>query len=273
MATCNWCQLESQNEDTCDWCKRPIRRNFSIYGDVAMLRDDDEAPGDRVSMMFGAIIGVALVGLIGYALINFRGGSSGSSDPLSRIADNEKTWTAERSAPPPAPAAAAPAPATKPNVPVAAGNTAPRSIGKTTPPPTTRNTAPAPTSGYALASSAILRDGEVHASSSTTGFYLEKANLKVGKDDEGTYAISGDVRIGNTSGSRISEISFKLVANKREFALELGEQDSDLGNGASRTFRVWASHIPAEMIQASDATIVVSGVGADGPYQDRISLK
>jgi hypothetical protein len=272
MATCNWCQLESQNEDTCDWCKRPIRRNFSIYGDVAMLREDDEAPGDRVTMMFGAVIGVALMGLIVFALINYRGGSSGTSDPMSRIADTEKTWTAERSAPAPAPAT--PAPPTKPNVPVAAASTAPRSIGKQAPtPPPNRTASTSPTSGYALASSAILRDGEIHASSSTTGFYLEKASLKVGKDDEGTYAISGDVRIGNTSGGRISEITFKLVANKRDFALEMGDQDPDLGNGASRTYRLWAKGIPAEMIQASDATIVVSGSGVDGPYQDRISLK
>lgn len=272
MAFCDWCRLDSQNEDACDWCKRPIRRNYNIYGNaVALLREDDEVPGDRMALASGAVIGLALLGLIGYAVINFRGGDTGKTDPLSQIAETEKTWTAERSAPAPVaavtpqpsvPAAASRAPAPRP---------APRGIASTAPARTPRSSTA--TSGYAVASSAWLRDGDVATSSTATGFYLEKANLKVGKQTNGDYAISGDIRIANTSGGRISDIEVKLVAGNREVPLDLGGQDTDLGNGAARSFRVSANDLPADLVNARDAFIKVSGVGADGPYHDRISLK
>lgn len=270
MAFCNWCSLETESDETCEWCRRPIRRNLGVYSSfgssVAILREDDDVPADRVTAIFGVLIGVALVGLLLFAGMNYRG--TKSSDPLSQVAESEKTWTAERTAPPVASAPSVPAPAelTTPRVPASASNSrpvAPRTISS------------ANQGGNAVSTSAIQMDGALDLGSMarSTGFHLENAKLSVSRESGGTFAVHGEIKLSNTSGGRVSEIKLQIVSTAGTIPLDLGEQDTMIGSGASRTFRVSAKGVPADIVNDPAAYVEVEGVSAEGPYKDRIALR
>lgn len=272
MAFCNWCSLETESDETCEWCRRPIRRNLGVYSSfgssVAMLREDDDLPADRVTAVFGVAIGLAFVGLLLFAGMSYRGGNK-LSDPLSQIAESEKTWTAERTAPALSP----------PSVPVVAASA--------TPPPAPHSAArsPRPTSpaasgssgrvGHAVSTSAMQLDGafEVASSSGSTGFHVEAAKLSVSREPGGTFAVRGEVKLSNLSGGRVSEIKLQIVSAAGTVPLDIGDQDRVIGSGASRTFRVAASGVSSEIVNDPAAYVEVEGVSAEGPYKDRIALR
>ncbi len=266
MGFCTWCQLETEAEDTCEWCKRPLRRNSSLYdySAVALLREDHGDSADRVTTIFGGLIGVAFVALIGFVIMNGR--TAGPSvDPLSQIAESEKVWTAERPAP-------TSMPSPRPSVPISSAppSALPRPI--TRPPLATTSSTPS-LAGSAKSTPAILADGEFAGSSPSTGLILEEANVAVVRTKGGQLAIKGEVRITNVTGGRLSDISIKLVAGKDEVALDLGNQDTDLGSGSGRTFTVVALDLPETVANAADAHVLVRGTGPGGDYQGRMNLK
>lgn len=266
MGFCTWCQLETESEDTCEWCKRPVRRNPGLYdyGAVALLREDHGDSADRVTTIFGGLIGVAFVALIAFVVMNGRNAGP-TTDPLSQIAESEKVWTAERLAP-------ASTPAPRPSVPVASAT--PSAM----PRPTARvpQTAAAPSAslaGSARSTPALLIDGEFAGSSPSTGLILEEANVAVVRTKGGQLAVKGEVRITNVTGGRLSDISMKLVTGKDEVPLDLGNQDTDLGSGSGRTFIVVALDLPERVANAADAHVLVRGTGPGGDYQGRMNLK
>ncbi len=272
MAYCNWCSLETESDETCEWCKRPIRRNLGVYSSfgssVSMLREDDDLPADRVTAIFGVAIGLAFVGLLLFAGMSYRDGNK-PSDPLSQIAESEKTWTGERAAPAPT---APSAPAPRPTV---VSGAAPRSSPTVTPRPPTTTRPSSGGVGFAVSTSTVQLDEGFEGASrgGSTGFHLETAKLTVTREPGGTYAVRGAVKLNNSSGGRVSEIKLSIVSASGTVALELGDQDTAIGSGSSRTFQVVARGISAEIVNDPAAYVEVEGVSAEGPYKDRIALR
>lgn len=273
MAYCNWCSLETESDETCEWCKRPIRRNLGVYGygnSVAMLREEDDLPADRVTAIFGVLIGAAFVALLLFVGLSYRGDPK-ASDPLSQIAESEKTWTAERSG--------SPSFSATPPTPPVTPTTAPRSpVAAATSKGTNSRPSPVASGGAsvsAVSTTTALLDGvsDLESGSRATGFRLETAQLSASREPGGTYALRGEVKLRNSSGGRVSEIKLKVVCELGTVALNTGEQDDGLGNGSSRTFRVWATGVSRDIVNATDAFVEVEGVSESGPFRDRIPLR
>lgn len=268
MAFCDWCRLETESEESCEWCRRPIRRNYNIYAyrdSVSLLREDGEERGDRLTTIFGGLIGVAFVALIGFAVMNARGGAKGT-DQLSQIAASEMTWTAQHTAQP------ASASAPLPSVPAASRPTqsAPRPIARA--PQLASSSAPRLSTGIAISSPAMLADGDFSGVAPSSGLILEQAELSVVRTKDGHLAVTGQVRITNVTGGRLSDISIKLVAGAHDVLLDLGGQDTDLGSGSARTFSVRAVGVPEGVQTDANPHLEVEAIGVDGPYKVRIAL-
>lgn len=267
MGFCTWCQLETESSDSCEWCKRPIRRNAGLYdyGAVALLREDHGDSADRATTLFGALFGLAFIALIGFIVMAGRN-SVDSVDPLSQIAESEKTWTAERAASP------APVAANVPKPPVAATATLPTAPRSASRGPIAAKSPTPSLAGSARSTAAVLVDGQFGGSVPTTGLVCEQADVSVVRTKDGRLAIKGQVRVTNVTGARLSDITIRLVSGSQEVLLDLGDQDTDLGNGSARTFTVRALEVPEGIQSGVDPHLVVEATGPDGPYQARIAL-
>lgn len=113
MPFCNWCQLESQGEDVCEWCKRPVAR-FK-YSGFDFIREIEPA-GDRVVPIVASFVLICFLALLGYAAFANKppatqtklqpiGEMSGSSNPAGASGPSAPAVAALKSAPP-APTAA-----------------------------------------------------------------------------------------------------------------------------------------------------------------------
>ncbi|MEQ1933547.1 MAG: hypothetical protein ABL962_06675, partial [Fimbriimonadaceae bacterium] len=69
MPFCSWCQIESETEDICAWCKRPLAR-FK-YSGFDFIREVEPA-GDRVVPIVASVVLIAFLGLLGFAAFASR---------------------------------------------------------------------------------------------------------------------------------------------------------------------------------------------------------
>lgn len=274
MPFCNWCQLESESPDTCDWCKRPIARNvavYSSYGDgVALLREDAADTTDRAAVVVGGIVAIAFFCLVVYAAVNFSGSKpKKSSDPLNSIAQTERTWTGTKPTPPvtappqaaapaapPTPVASAPARQPNPN----------RSGGSATGSPAASATAPRGSSVTATPAGFSARDGEV----APNGVYIESAKLGTIRQKDGDYTIEGVIMVGNISGHRAYEIEFFLVVGERK--VRLRSNNTDLGHGITGGFSVRAVSVAEDIAKAENASIQIFANTDAGKVADSLAL-
>ena len=274
MPFCNWCQLESESADSCDWCKRPIVRNvavYSAYGDsVALLREDTGDSADRATVIVGALVAAGFFALVVYAAVSFGGAKpQRSSDPLNSIAQAERTWTGTRPSPPvSAPSvtrsvAAPPTPVSSPTQRISN----PRSSPTAQAAPSAGQAGPAKSVSIAATPAGFsARDGEV----APNGVFIESAKLTSTRQQNGDYTIEGTIMVGNVSGHRAFDIEFFLVVGERRVRLKCSS--ADLGHGISVGFHVKAIDVPTDLAQAADAFVHIYANTDAGKVADSLSL-
>src|SRR5437660_3401517 len=76
MAYCNWCQLESESDDFCVWCKRPLGTAKGVHqqarSDLHFLRSSDDDGHYEATPIFAIIGAVVLLGLVAGGLLAFH---------------------------------------------------------------------------------------------------------------------------------------------------------------------------------------------------------
>lgn len=272
MPFCNWCQLESDSPDSCDWCKRPIVRNvatYSSYGDgVALLREDASDSTDRATVIVGGVVAAAFLVLVVYAAMTFGGARPHrTTDPLNTVAESERTWTGSRPSPPvSAPIASAAAPAAPTRSAEAPVRTSPTSVRSPDNAPVKATGAARTASISATPAGFAARDGEV----APNGVYIESVRLSTTRQDDGDYTVQGTVVVGNVSGHRAFDIEFFLVVGERRVRMK--STATDLGHGISGAFSVKAIGVPPEIAQASDAFIHIFANTDSGKVADSLPL-
>lgn len=76
MPYCNWCNLESETENVCVWCKRPYSSGPSLFNnskksDIHFIRTDDDS--SEMQLPIFAFLGVIVfIGVIGFAWYSFK---------------------------------------------------------------------------------------------------------------------------------------------------------------------------------------------------------
>jgi len=270
MAYCNWCHLDSESDDVCVWCKRPFQRNvaYSGYTDtVGLLREETSDPSDRATAIVGAIVGAAFLAVVIYAAVNFGGSKGkGSTDPLSRVAETERTWSADRPSTMVMPATSAgPAPVMPPSPPRPLPSEAPRS----------RQAAPSSAAGsntqrFTFPSVGAAQSARIDDETTTTGVYLERVKIGSTKQDDGTYSVSGMITLGNVSGMRAYDLQFWLVVGEKKVRLSGG--GGDIGSGMHRDFHVHAVDVETSMVQADEAQVLVVAKTDAGVATDSLTI-
>lgn len=267
MAYCNWCQLESDSEDACVWCKRPLVRSYSIYGGrsaVSLLREDNDTRGDRIVGIVGLGVALLFISVVVYAAVSYANRQPSASAQIPTVpAGTVSNWSGER-----APAAA-------------------ETSFSIAPPPQARQVAPSkpasavqhPTSTQPPAQDSLnsftgvpaataVRDGESPAKSE--GVYIESAKLSSSRQGDGRYSIAGLVYVANVSGNRIDKLTFELIVGDQHIPLK--SPPIDLGNGGSAGFEVKAVDVDPRLATSSDARIQVSATTAGGVLTASLAL-
>lgn len=270
MAYCNWCHLDSETDDVCVWCKRPFQRNvaYSGYTDtVGLLREETSDPADRATAIIGAIVGVGFLAVVIFAAVNF-GGSKGraSIDSLSRVAETERTWSADRPSTMVMPATSAgPAPVMPPSPPRPLPSETPRP--KPAPP---SSTAGSNAQRYTFPSVGAAQSARIDGETTTTGVYLERVKIGSTKQEDGTYTVSGTITLGNVSGMRAYDLQFWLVFGEKRIRLSGG--GGDLGSGMHRDFHVHVEDVEATLVQVEEAQVMVVAKTDAGIATDSLTL-
>ncbi len=269
MAYCDWCRLESDNEDSCVWCKRPIRRNYSTYGAasfdaIASLREEG-AIMDRATPILGALFVVLFVGIIGYAVSHSASGPTAVTqasqvDPSNRIADSEKNWSGARLAsmapPEPAPRVQltnAPRPSTTPNW--------------TQPAPRASQTTSAPSTTTYLATRPVDENGMLNQ-----GLMVESARLKPSLMSDGSCMISGTVNVRNIGSAKAEDFHFWLLVGDERIKLECASKQS-LAVDTMTTFSLSARDLNSAIVNATNLRIRVEAQNYMGKMGDTLEIQ
>lgn len=74
MIRCQWCRQESQSDDVCEWCRRPIVAGWkpaALGPDIVAAEDDTEsvAGNDRLLLLSMIGVGVMTVVALGYSYL------------------------------------------------------------------------------------------------------------------------------------------------------------------------------------------------------------
>ncbi len=262
MAYCNWCRLDSDSDDECVWCKRPLAQNYTVYSGrdaVSLLREDEGFSTDRAVGVIGACVGIVFFAVVVYALLTYKGGRTAKTDPLNKVAATEMTWSGARSAPPtPVPTAPYLAP---PAVPRAAPAAPARSAAT--------NTGSKPAAYTSLPSVAALRDGDF-GESSEGGVYIDSAKLSSVRQSNGLFTVEGSVTVTNGGGASAQKLAFFLAVNELRVPLECSS--NELGSGQTKKFSVKALDVESSVAKSPEARIQVSAHISGGRVSDGLRL-
>lgn len=275
MAYCDWCRLDSDSEDYCVWCRRPIRRNVAAYassyaGGVALLREEGGDVSDRATAIVGGVVTVGLLAIVIYSVISY-GGQKAASDPLSKIAPSEQTWSGQRSAPRLAAATPAPRPTPAPP-PQPTLRPAPQRAAPIFVPNASTNTAGAPKPSI-MASSAYADSPptDLPSTPGSLGMYIDRVKLAAAPQRNGNFTIEGSVTVANVSGHRLRDLEFSLVVGSTVVKMKR-IADGDLGSGMTLSFAVRATDVEESVAKASGATIRVQAKDGKSQISDSLPL-
>ncbi|MEQ1821414.1 MAG: hypothetical protein ABL949_02790 [Fimbriimonadaceae bacterium] len=191
MAFCNWCQLESQGDDVCEWCKRPVAR-FK-YSGFDFIREV-EPSGDKVIPIVASVVLICFLALIGYAALSKPApAATAKLEPIGTL-----TGSAPGSGGPSAAAVTALKAASSPTAPPTAEPPVYR-------PPVVR---PAENSSRpgALSTTTQAWDDTV-----ISPLKLEKASLKIARDGDGSLVCFGTLTVTLISNTELTNV--KIVMN------------------------------------------------------------
>lgn len=98
MAVCQWCGLESQTEDVCEWCKRPAQGGGTpgVRSELEFLSVEDEDGGNRLLQAGAICLALLLAGGLIYAAIML-----GGAEDVGAAAAKNVSATGANALPPP----------------------------------------------------------------------------------------------------------------------------------------------------------------------------
>lgn len=244
MPFCNWCQLESDSDDTCAWCKRPITRSYSLYGNVALLREEPEPSADRWTGIVGSFVVALFLGIVIYASVNYgkdqtkiEQAASTDHAPLQgarETASAAPSLTFAGVAPPPVPTSSrvSASPAREPSTPSA---------------PPEGATAMFP------ANVSLTTDGGM----TVNPLYFETASLDPRSGKDGALILEGEAYLVNVSGYRATDLQFWVTAGAERLVLEPSATQIAHGDGLRVLLK--GAGLKASAHGLAEARLYVSG--------------
>jgi hypothetical protein len=215
---CNWCNLDSDTDDFCIWCKRPIQRR-TVYSsaktDLHFLNnassDDDDSPRFPVF----AVIGIgAFVGIIAFAILSFKPPKDAPKEPEHWVAEND-----------PLPA---PAPITHPTASVPYRSPAPPQVTSPAEYPeasgaqSTRSANTAPTTVNQTAFGLAQSDGGdtgIAQYAQNQSLYFQSIDLHFAQNSSGASHLLGDVIVVNDTLGNLSDGKLTLTVGTANYPL------------------------------------------------------
>jgi hypothetical protein len=219
MAYCNWCMLESETEDVCVWCKRPLKAGqgagSQVKNDLHYLRNIDDDP-DGGFPVFAVLGGLVFLGLVIAAIFTFK--------PADKPQEQSEHWgLAAEKTPAKTPAADAPAEKWVPIYP--ASNAAPAATARYTPPAASGNapsipSAPVERPSNANHSSWKTVDQWVDASLVTNNsIYFETVDFYLKRDAKGIQRLVGDIVVMNDTYGNLAKGELWLNVSNAKYSL------------------------------------------------------
>lgn len=244
MPFCNWCQLESDADDFCVWCKRPITRSHSFYGNVALLREEPEPSADRWTGIVGSFVVALFLGVVIYASVNY-------GKDQTKIQQAERTDHAPlqgtRGTPSAAPALTVAAVAPPPV-------STSREVSATSPrEPSTPSAPPEGATAMFPANVSLTTDGGIVVNP----LYFETATLDPRPGKDGSLILEGEAYLVNVSGYRATDLQFWVTAGAERLVLEPSSNQIAHGDGLRIVLK--GTGLKASAHGLAEARLYVSG--------------
>ena len=213
MAYCNWCQLESENDDVCVWCKRPLGTSQGVYqqarSDLHFLRSSED--GGEPTPIFAIVGALVLLGLVAGAILTFHS----RSDQASNESDH---WVLKDQAPEQAAPSAETQPAAFAPTPAPAPLYVPPSHQIDDPKTDKHSSARVITMGDSQ--TVVKNNGPLAGVKGENSLYFEGADFSAVVDKKGEKHLVGDVVVVNDTYGNLQSGSLWLRAGNSQFNLE-----------------------------------------------------
>src|SRR5438552_3307394 len=92
MSYCKWCELESDSEDFCVWCKRPLGSDSGFRqakSDLHYLRNSEDDGSEGPFPIFAILGAVAFLAIIILAIMNFHPAAHAEEPAHWTLADQQ----------------------------------------------------------------------------------------------------------------------------------------------------------------------------------------
>lgn len=260
--------METEAGDVCAWCKRPLRGK-SVYGSFDYVREGEGlSPGDRVMPLFGGIIVVGFLAVLGYALV-----SQPTKSPTTPKAETVAEF-GSTSAPTVSSSYTSPGAST--------GGVSGGSKG--TPFPAENR------SGYSgvasIPSSSLGRPSQATASADagapSANLTVSAGRFRIAKATDGSFILYGEADLDNSGGDPITNARFVMNIGDDGYQMTVYSGDihrpvyvmaPEIPPGKTTVFLI-NKEIAAKVLHAEGRrTLTVDGKNSNGPLQGSVLLE
>lgn len=281
MAYCNWCNLESESDDFCVWCKRPLGKS-GVYrqsrSDLHYLRHTDDDHQDGPLPVFAIIGAICFLAIVLIAIFTFKPHQAETVDTTHLTLDDQ------------APEGAGPVGGAPPVTGGAGGGSSvptptappPILVGSSVQPPangsragsSTQGSTPSTQTGGGLAVSNGVQNlpggGSVApAFGAGNTLYFESVDLAIKPDASGVKRLVGDIVVQNDTGANLARGALTLYIASTKYPLYRFDGSVEkprflpsfaISAKSGMTCHVLARDLDASSIPPGDRYLLLEGV-------------